>query len=257
MSIDNVIDKFASISLNGMDKVKLMNRIDTKYVVSKEILIKILDTISKDFFILEMEGKRHFPYQSLYYDTTDDFMYKAHHNGKLNRYKIRFRKYVTSDDTFLEIKKKVKGIRTLKNRILVKKIEGSLEEVSKKFIEKHTPFNSVALESKIYTNFHRITLVSKGLTERVTIDTDLDFYKEKNKNFQLNNSAIIELKRDGNSGDSKLTAVLNHFGIHPHGMSKYCIGRALTEENLKKNTFKPKILTLNKIENGKFYYRNS
>lgn len=257
MSIEKVIKNFTPISLDGMDKVKLMNRIDTKYVVSKEILVKILDKISTDFFILEMDGKRHFPYQSLYYDTNDDFMYKAHHNGKLNRYKIRFRKYVTSNDTFLEIKKKVKGTRTLKNRILVDKIQGNLEETAKEFIEKFTPFNSVALESKIYTNFHRITLVSKGLTERVTIDTDLDFYKEKLNNFRLDNSAIIELKRDGNSEASDLTSVLTHFGVNPHGMSKYCIGRALTEDSLKKNNFKPKILTLNKIENGKFYYRNS
>lgn len=256
MSIENAITNFAPITLEGMDKVKLMNRIDTKYVVSKEVLAKILDKISGDFFILEMENKRHFPYQSLYYDTVDDFMYKAHHNGKLNRYKIRFRKYVTSNDTFLEVKRKVKGVRTLKNRILVNTIQNSLEETAKEFIEKYTPFNSVDLESKIYTNFHRITLVSKELTERVTIDTDLLFYKQKDENHQLKNCAIIELKRDGNSGISRLTGVLDFFGIRPHGMSKYCLGRALTEEELKKNNFKPKILTLNKIENGNFYYRN-
>jgi len=257
MSINEAIHKFTPISLEGMDKVKLMNRIDTKYVLSREVLVKILDRISNDFFILEMESKRHFPYQSLYYDTCDDFMYKAHHNGKLNRYKIRFRKYVTSNDTFLEIKKKVKGTRTLKNRILVDCIQNNLEETAKEFIEKLTPFNSINLESKLYTNFNRITLVSKELSERVTIDTDLDFYFQKEQNHQLKESAIIELKRDGNSGRSRLTGALNHFGINPHGMSKYCLGRALTEVTLKKNNFKPKILTLNKIENGKFYYRNA
>jgi len=33
-------------------------------------------------------------------------------------------------------------------------------------------------------------------------------------------------------------------------ISKYCIGSALLNKNLKANNFKEKILTLNKIENG-------
>jgi len=182
-------------------------------------------------------------------------MYQAHHNGKPNRHKIRFRKYLQSNHTFLEIKQKVKGSRTIKKRILVDDLEISLQEKSKDFIMKHTPYDAEQLESKLYTRFDRITLIDKMLTERVTIDTHIDFYFQHHDSYQLNDCVVIEVKRDENSQHSAIAGYLNKKGIHPNGMSKYCLGRALIENNLKKNNFKRKINTLKNIEHGKFYSR--
>jgi hypothetical protein len=116
--IVSVINSFDPISLSKMDQVKLMNRIDTKHVLSYAVLLKVLKEVTDSYYILEMERLRQFPYVSLYFDTLDDMMYKSHHNGKLNRHKIRLRKYVSSNHTFLEIKEKVKGIRTQKTGCL-------------------------------------------------------------------------------------------------------------------------------------------
>lgn len=244
-----IIKKFDGISLDEMDEVRFMNRIDTKYVLRRNLLNAILSDIVGKYYVLEIEGKRSFPYISLYLDTCEDFMYMAHHNGKLNRYKIRFRKYINSNNTFLEIKKKVKGTLTLKKRIEVNDIESALTSLSKDFIEENTFFEPHELRPTIYTNFDRITLVNKNYTERVTIDRNLQFISETDECSVLNNTVIIEVKRSIDAKRTYLVETLNKFRVKPTGMSKYCIGRALLEPELKSNNFKLKILTLNKYEN--------
>jgi hypothetical protein len=246
---------FEPISLSEMDAVKLMNRVDTKYVLNRDLLPAILEEIQNNYFILEIGNERIFQYNSLYYDTDKDYMYLAHHNGKLNRYKIRFRKYVASELCFLEIKYKFKGNRTIKHRTKIEEMETALSERSIAFIDKYTPFNNKKLTPKIYTNFSRMTLVSKELTERVTIDLDLSFrYNGYTK--QLDNTVIVELKRDGSASKSHLIDAFGHFRIFPQGFSKYCIGRALVEENLKRNNFKERLLKINKINNGDITYHS-
>jgi hypothetical protein len=252
----SVLNDFTPISLEEMDAVKLMNRIDTKYVLANSILIEVLKIISKQYFVLEIDKHRQFPYKSLYYDTVDNFMYLAHHNGRINRYKIRFRKYIGSNDTYLEIKFKSKGIRTIKKRIKVEDIESVLGEVSGNYIEKHTPFLSSQLEPKIYTDFNRITLVNKDFSERVTIDNNLNFHFNGSHPFKLDNTVILELKSGGASNKSILVETLKEYGVYPKGMSKYCLARAISEEGIKNNNFKENILTFKKIENGSFFFRN-
>jgi hypothetical protein len=250
MNEENILNKFDGISLSEMEEVKLMNRIDTKYIFKRDLLDNILNQIVNNYYILSINDKRSFPYESLYYDTHKDFMYLSHHNGKLNRYKIRFRKYVDSNDTFLEIKKKVKGIQTFKSRIVVNDLESELTEVSKNFIEENTLFDPNQLKPTIYTNFDRITLVNKNFSERVTIDRNLQFLSNPDNSAMLDNTVIVEVKRSIEAKRTFLIDALTKLRIHPAGMSKYCIGRALLDPKLKTNNFKEKIRNLNKLENG-------
>ena len=62
------------------------------------------------------DGKLIHDYKSLYYDTEDWKFYLDHHNGRVNRNKIRFREYVGSKLTFLEIKLKNNKGKTIKKR---------------------------------------------------------------------------------------------------------------------------------------------
>jgi hypothetical protein len=255
LNLDSVTGTYNRITLEEMDAVKLMNRVDIKYVINKDLLPIVLNKISGYYRVLEINNKRIFLYNSLYYDTEKDFMYLAHHNGKTNRTKIRYRKYVDSNLCFLEIKKKVKGNRTIKYRTRINDIETKISEFAKKYIEKNTAFHNMPLKPKIYTDFSRITLVNNDLTERVTIDLDLKFRVNGNAHL-FDNVVVIELKRDEKARNSFLIDTLNQMRAYPQGFSKYCIGRALLEENLKANNFKESILTINKINNGKYNYRN-
>jgi hypothetical protein len=256
MTTREIIEKMKPISLKEMDDVKLMNRIDTKYMMSADMLPFVLGNISENYRVLKIKDERIFDYTSLYYDTDNDFMYMAHHNGRLNRFKIRSRKYVSSNLCFLEIKYKIKGDRTIKYRVVIDDIETNLSANSKSYIATYTPFKDGMLRPKIYTDFSRITMVNNELSERVTIDLGLNFHQNGNLQ-EVGNVVVIEFKREGTNKSSKLVDALEYSGVFPQSFSKYCIGRALIEKNLKSNNFKSRILTINKINDGKYYYRNA
>ena len=83
-----------------------MKRTDTKFVVSKKMLPVLLETLKEKYRVLEIDNNRVMTYNSLYFDTKDQKFYREHHNGKINRLKVRMRKYVESELFFLEIKQK-------------------------------------------------------------------------------------------------------------------------------------------------------
>ena len=101
------IQLFTPVSLAGLDKVKLMNRVDSKYIFHRRHLDAVLAEISNDYTILEISEKRIFDYASLYFDTPNYALYLQHHNGKNNRVKLRYRQYMDTGDVFFEVKKKL------------------------------------------------------------------------------------------------------------------------------------------------------
>jgi hypothetical protein len=115
--IQSILDNYQPISLSAMDEVALMERVDEKFTVSLKDTLEVLSKISDKYYCLEIDGKRLFNYQTEYFDNENKILFKNHQNGKLNRYKIRFRDYVESKKTFLEVKfKSNKGV-TKKTRI--------------------------------------------------------------------------------------------------------------------------------------------
>ncbi|OYT14705.1 MAG: transporter, partial [Bacteroidetes bacterium 4572_77] len=102
--ISDIIAQFPALNLEQVNKVGLMNRVDTKFYFSIHLLPKILESIKIDYSVLEINGSRMMPYESTYYDTKDFQMLRWHQNGKGNRYKIRERKYVLTEQTFFEVK---------------------------------------------------------------------------------------------------------------------------------------------------------
>src|SRR5690606_15545601 len=105
----NVLSQFRGISLEEMDRVKLMNRVDTKFAFRIELLPRLLEDLQGFYDVFEIEGTRLPSYESLYFDDDKFSFYHDHHNGKMSRFKVRFRKYVESNLHFLEIKHNFKG----------------------------------------------------------------------------------------------------------------------------------------------------
>ena len=242
-----------------MESVKLMNRIDTKYAVPMSVLPAILQAAQQDYFAQQIDGRRIATYDTMYYDTDTLDMYIRHHDRQLVRQKIRVRQYVDSDLTFLEIKRKNNKGRTKKKRISVPgfDITGETFGNSKRsmwsvedFIAAKSRYQWSELTPCLSTRFHRITLVNKAKTERLTIDMDLvwdNVVTGVSKTYR--DLVIIELKRDGNV-PSPMTDIMISLRLHPLKISKYCIGTALTTPGLKKNRFKAKIRKIEKMLNS-------
>lgn len=229
-----------------MDRVKLMSRIDTKFVYNVDQLPAILKDSLNQYRILDIDGRRLFLYETLYLDTVDNQMYLDHHNGKLNRYKIRFRNYVDSKKIFLEIKFKANTGRTIKKRIRRKEIDKLDSRKAKAYVEENSPYLYESLEPKMWSKFRRLTLVHKSVDERITLDLNLCYYtgsEEKDMSFL----SIAEVKRDRSGEPSDFISILQSQQIYSTSFSKYCFGRNLLNKNLKNNRFKTRLLTLNKL----------
>ena len=243
--ITHTIASFNKITLKEMDSVSLMKRTDTKFVIHENDLLEILEKIKDDYRILEINENRIMPYSSLYFDTPSKKFYKDHHNRKVNRTKIRMRKYVASNICFLEIKQKDGKGKTTKSRIKINDFEPELSNNSIDFIQKTTTqqFN---LQPIIWNKFNRITLVNKTAKERLTIDLNLAF-KKNGEFISFDNLVIVELKQERFTRTSPVVKELKLKQINPYKLSKYCIGMISIYDDLKYNRFKEKLIKINKI----------
>lgn len=248
--IDSILNEMPPITLEQMKVIKLMNRIDKKYMINVDQLPTILNMAKDDYYVQETDGLRRFLYRSCYYDTFDDKMYTIHADGKLTRQKIRVREYVSSNLTFLEIKSKSNKGRTSKVRIKVPDTKVLEQKEACDYLDENSWFNHTEIRPRLQNQFFRITLVNKGKTERLTIDVNIEFTNcldgTKNGNPKL---CIIELKRDGNVP----SPFLNYFmklRIKAKGISKYCYGMMMTDPNLKRNRFWQKLRYISKITTG-------
>jgi hypothetical protein len=243
--IASTIRKFKSISLEEMNAVSLMKRTDTKYIIHINSLAPILEDLQKEYQVLEIESRRIMSYSSVYFDTPKFKFYFDHHNGKVNRTKIRQRKYVDSDLTFLEIKQKNGKGETNKSRIQIPDFELDFSPTSKEFISETTG-QAFDLQPSLWNRFKRITLVHLKDNERATIDIDLTYsMNEKEKSYE--NIVVVEVKQHRFDRKSVLVKTLKKYKYNPYSISKYCIGIVNLYQHLKYNLFKRKLLKINKI----------
>lgn len=243
-------DAMLPVSLPEMKGIKLMNRIDTKFLATETDLRDMLEMAREDYLIQEIDGRRTGSYDTVYYDTADLDMYLRHHNRHLRRQKIRTRFYVDSGLVFLEIKNKNNRGRTKKVRTPVGQsdfydFKGNQSAVD--FICGESKYPPGAISPHLRTSFNRITLVNKRKTERLTIDTDLCFENLRTGvTRSLLGLVVIELKQDGLC-HSKMKDILLELRVQPRKISKYCVGTALTDQNVKSNRFKEKLRCIAKL----------
>ena len=240
------VSDFRPISLDEMNGVRLMSRFDTKFVLGINKLTDLLERIEPFYRILEINNNRIHDYKSIYYDTDERKFYFEHHNNRVNRNKIRFREYVESGLTFLEIKLKNNKGKTIKKRIKVDKILASLTTEHKDYINKIIG-HPLEVKAKQWIIFSRITLVHKEQNERITIDTNLTFKDEDNQG-DLKDIVIAEVKQERMSRSSDFIRIAKEMSILPIRLSKYCISTIKLKPNIKQNRFKKKLLYINKLK---------
>ncbi len=244
--MEELLRQFDPITLAEMSSVKLMNRTDTKFVTTLPMLERLLQMAVDDYYVQEIDGERNMLYDTTYFDTNDFAMYNQHQHGVARRQKIRFRTYVSSNLQFMEVKTKNNHGRTKKKRIEVGDMDLS-DPAKRSFLASTLRFDVDSLLPHTHNLFRRVTLVNKGKTERLTIDTDLSFHNIlTDSDRHMGPLVIIELKRDG-LVYSPVLNMLKQLRIHPHGFSKYCMGAAMTNNDLPQHRFKLKLREISKI----------
>jgi len=251
-SIDNILSSFQTVTLAGMDPVKLMTRSDEKYLCRLDQLPGILETARRDFRVFEHLGKRLLGYETMYLDTSGREMYLMHHNGKLNRYKIRIREYRATHDLFFEIKFRDNHRLTTKKRIPIGPDRNYHTDEIREFMSKNTTYVPEMLNPVLFSTFERMTLVNSDIQERITIDINPAWYFGDQR-ITLPNIVIMEVKSTRTSTTSGFGYLLREARVPPRRLSKYCTGTALLFPEIKHNRFKAKLLHLKKIDKNFFY----
>lgn len=170
--------RMPTLDLDRIAAVRLMNRVDTKYLVDERRCMELLEMAADQYYVQIIDDCRACRYATLYYDTPQWDMYHLHHNRRLTRQKIRTRTYVETGVTYLEVKNKSNKGRTHKRRMALDRslfAAAATDAAAADFLRREARYAPETLSPSLATRFVRVTLVNHAMTERLTIDFDLHF----------------------------------------------------------------------------------
>ena len=170
--------RMPTLDLDRIAAVRLMNRVDTKYLVDERRCMELLELAADQYYVQIIDDCRACRYATLYYDTPQWDMYHLHHNRRLTRQKIRTRTYVETGVTYLEVKSKSNKGRTHKRRMALDRslfAAAATDTAAADFLRREARYAPETLSPSLATRFMRVTLVNHAMTERLTIDFDLHF----------------------------------------------------------------------------------
>lgn len=240
------LNEMKTVSLAELDSVALLNRIDNKYVLSSSQLEYVLDSIQQHYKVLQIGNDKIFTYENNYFDTKDLQFYYDHHNGYANRMKVRSRKYVETDASFFEIKRKEHIDRTAKTREKVNQIISSIDANQKEIVQSLSRKPITDLELVLNNKFQRITFVNNKQTERMTLDFNIHF-SDENKQKKFSNFYVLEIKQSKSNGRSIVTEILKKNNIREQNFSKYIFGVISLKDNIRMNNFLPLLKKINQL----------
>lgn len=170
--------RMPTLDLDRIAAVRLMNRVDTKYLVDERRCMELLERAADQYYVQIIDDCRACRYATLYYDTPQWDMYHMHHNRRLTRQKIRTRTYIETGVTYLEVKNKSNKGRTHKRRMALDRslfAAAATDTAAADFLRREARYAPETLSPSLVTRFVRVTLVNRAMTERLTIDFDLHF----------------------------------------------------------------------------------
>jgi len=250
----NSLQGFSHSSLEESKSMSFLNRFDTKFVLKAENSLDFLENIKNDYSVLDINDSVIQSYRTVYFDTPDLLCFNLHHNKRANRFKFRTRQYMSNGKIFNEIKQKLNTGKTIKFRQRRDKVNETtpnipiLQNITEfdngfSFLAQKNGYNVGDLVPSLFVFFNRITLLNKHFPERMTLDFGLR-YSYNNEDFILNNTSIVELKRERSPEKTVSQEFFRKIHKNPGGFSKYAIGVALTHDEAKKNRFLPRIKNL-------------
>lgn len=243
------LSRFDPISLAEMDRVTLLDRVDTKYVMSMHRLREALAGLPEHYRALTVDGVRVMRYRTLYFDTDALALYRSHHSSGRGRYKVRSREYADTGQAFLEVKWKAKRDRTVKERVPTNGLLTHWTPDTATSMGLELPAAAQALKPKVFVEFFRVTLVGRYHRERVTLDLGLR-YSGWGRCAAIPGVAVAEVKQDGVDRGSPFVRQMREAGIRPCGFSKYCIGVSMLYQGVKHNRFKPTLRLISRLKGG-------
>lgn len=223
----------------SLDKVMqvagLQTRQEKKYLLTPEQFVELSRQLA-DLRVLQIDGKRLFSYESVYFDSPDLALFRAHRQGRRQRYKVRTRTYLDSGESLFEVKLKGGRGETVKQRLPYRfedrnRISRSAEDFLEGALQEQYDLEPPKLDVSLTTRYSRATFVDVLDGARLTCDIDLACTADDETELGPD-LILVESKSTGSGRADEVLAVM---GVRPESISKYCIGIALTSPEVPAN----------------------
>lgn len=212
----------------------LQTRCDRKYFVPTATFRDLVQLMSGDLMALDIDGRRVFDYESVYFDTDDLLTYRAHLQRRRRRCKIRTRSYLDSGDCLLELKLKGSRSQTIKHRQpypfpdrhrLTTAAESYLRRQIGAAYQLEPPTDLAAV---LTTHYRRATLTCRHEPARLTCDVGLVCSTEGDppgRTLRARDGYVLVESKAGAAG-SLADRMLRQLGVRPAQVSKYSVAVA-------------------------------
>lgn len=223
-----------------LDRAALQDRRDRKYLLPAGALGPVLTALAPQARMLQIDGRRRFAYESVYFDTPELACYTLAARRRRRRFKIRTRSYLDpapgSAACWLEVKTRDRRGRTVKQRQPHQGLPDALDQAGREFAD-HVVVGSqlpgtwgVPLHPTLITRYRRRTLFLPASRSRVTVDTDLRWSLPDGREITLPGLCIVETKTVGPA--CAADTLLWRTGSRPSLVSKYGTGLAALRPEL-------------------------
>lgn len=236
-SIFDAVSDLEPIGLDTLvEQASLQTRVDRKYLVPTEVIARVIHELSGNLNTLEIDDRRFFRYQSVYFDTDDYQCFRHHLQGRRRRFKVRTRAYLDSGECQLEVKMKGGRSETVKTRLAYDPDEAYLlNDNARAFIDGivEDPDAVRRLQPVLMSHYRRATLIDLEAQTRLTCDVELEWLTAKQHSGQPTDDVLVETKTLGPLGDAD--KLLRSYGHRPISISKYCLGVAMLNPEMNAN----------------------
>ena len=233
------LDRFAPVDLETLvATASLQTRVDRKYLLRPDAFERLLAPLADRARVLEIDGRRSFGYESIYFDTPDLLAYRAAAHGRRRRFKVRTRTYLDSGECVLEVKTSSGRGETVKERRAHDLAHRDrLDADAEAFVRERITADGVDVAGQLApvltTTYARSTLVDRAEAFRMTCDVGLVCAGPDGAALRVDDHVLVETKSAGPAclPDRLLWAA----GCRPVTISKYCVGLAALHPGLPAN----------------------
>ena len=223
---------FTGVSLSELDeRASLMRRIDNKYAVERDAFLELLRRLQDEHDVLDMDGRREFAYETVYFETPRLRCYRDHVEGRFPRFKARTRCYRDTEFCVFEVKLKSEDGETDKRQVehppeqadeLVESARRCLDEALEAGgIDVEEP-----LEPRLRTAFRRITLAARDTPARLTCDLGVRLAGTDGSAVSMSRELVL-VETKSEDGRSPADRILEELGQDQISLSKYRVGMSL------------------------------
>jgi hypothetical protein len=232
-----VVDPIGLDELMGL--AELQTRVDRKYFVPAGVFRRLIDELAGELRVLDIDGRRTFGYESVYFDTPQLTTYRAHLQRRRHRFKARTRTYTDSGLCMFEVKLTGARGETVKHRVphraedSAELTEGARAHLRTALCEAYHQDMPAGLRPTLATTYRRTTFVSRSGDVRLTCDVGLACLNDRHEVRDTGTHVLVESKSSG--GGSSPDRILRELGVRPASVSKYCVGVAALHPELPSN----------------------